>query len=269
MRFLRVQKTLTDLLRLHNVHVRCASGVQQKLSYVFKGGDILLTDLRVGDLIDRSADKCGDDVAFISMHQDISKTFSEMRREVERLASGFISIGLRKGDKIAIFSPNCYEWPLTQYAAAKAGLILVNINPALQKMEVEYCLKKVKCKAVVTWDVFKTQDYYKIMCDLIPELPKSKPGHIRNSNLPNLESVIMISDNKMDGTFDFKDVLDSGNKESDKLLSEIEKSIQFDDPVNIQYTSGTTGTPKGATLNHHSLVNNCLIGASRLRFHLS
>ncbi|GIX73872.1 medium-chain acyl-CoA ligase ACSF2, mitochondrial [Caerostris extrusa] len=206
-------------------------------------GDIPLSSLTVSKLLDETVDKCGDRIAFISVHQGISKSYTDFRHEVAKLASGFISLGLRKGDRIGLCCPNCYEWPLTQYAAAKAGLILVNINPVSEPMELDYCLKKVGCKALVTWDIFKTQNFYNILCEIIPELSKSTSCRLKSSN----------------GILNISDVIESGNKESDEILSSIEKSIQFDDPVNIQYTSGTTGKPKGAVISHHNIINNVLI----------
>ncbi|KAF8781965.1 Medium-chain acyl-CoA ligase ACSF2 like protein [Argiope bruennichi] len=270
MNYFRIQKSILGFSKLHYISARCFSDAHTKIrnSYYFMPGDIMLSSLRLGDIVDVSADKCGDHTAVISVHQNISKTYSKLRDEAERLASGLLSIGLRKGDRIGLCAPNCYEWPLTQFAAAKAGLILVNINPASQSMELEFCLKKVDCKALVIPDVFKTQDYYKILCNIIPDLPRSAPGKLQNSKLPSLESIIMISDHHNDGVLNLKDVLDGGNKESDALLSKIEKSIQFDDPVNIQFTSGTTGTPKGAVLTHHNVMNNALLSGKRYGFDL-
>ncbi|GFT22810.1 medium-chain acyl-CoA ligase ACSF2, mitochondrial [Nephila pilipes] len=271
MNYFKGQIIFNNFLKLYSSQLRFLSQVQHKLkqSYYFMPGDEVLSSSTLSQVLDDTADKCGDETAFISAHQGISKNFSSFRHEVERLASGFVSLGLRKGDRLGICCPNCYEWPLTQYAAAKAGLVLVNINPASQASELEYCLKKVDCKALITWDILKTQIFYDILCHIIPDLPKSDSYKLDTKKFPNLKSIIMISKDKKEGVLNFNDVLEFGNKESDKTLSEIEKSVQFDDPVNIQYTSGTTGQPKGVTLSHHNVINNSLIVGKRMGYNLS
>lgn len=270
MNYFKGQVVFHNFLKIHSSQIRFLSQVQQKLksSYYFMPGNTILSSSTLSQVLDETADKCGDETAFISVHQGISKNFTSFRHEVDRLASGFVSLGLRKGDRIGICSPNCYEWPLTQYAAAKAGLILVNINPASQASELEYSLRKVGCKALVTWDILKTQVFYDIFCQIIPDLPKSDPYKLNSIKLPNLKSIIMISKDKKDGVLNFNDVLQFGNKESDKTLYETEKTIQFDDPLNIQYTSGTTGYPKGVILSHHNVVNNSLMAGKRLGYNL-
>ncbi|XP_035208740.1 medium-chain acyl-CoA ligase ACSF2, mitochondrial-like isoform X1 [Stegodyphus dumicola] len=140
-----LQRKMFHLLKTSYFPLRSISSIQKKIknSYYFMNGDVLLSSNTIEQLVDIAADESGDHVAFISVHQEISKSFSQFRQEVQKFASGLISLGLRKGDTVAICSPNCYEWPVTQFATAKAGLVLVNINPAYQAKELEYCLKKV------------------------------------------------------------------------------------------------------------------------------
>ncbi|XP_054709150.1 medium-chain acyl-CoA ligase ACSF2, mitochondrial-like [Uloborus diversus] len=246
------------------------SDVQKKIknSYIFKHGDVVLSSSTMGQLVDKAADENGDHIAFISAHQGISKTFSEFRSDVSKVASGLVSLGLTKGDRVAIYCPNCYEWPLVQFATAKAGLILVNINPAQQASELEYSLKKAGCKALIMWDKLKTQDFYEILLQIVPELSTSYPGKLKSQNIPTLESVIMVATETKDGIIRMDDLMNLGNNESDKLLDALEKSVQFDDPINIQFTSGTTGKPKGATLSQHNIINNALVSARSLGHNL-
>ncbi|KFM70604.1 Acyl-CoA synthetase family member 2, mitochondrial, partial [Stegodyphus mimosarum] len=268
--FLNLKRKLFRVLNASYFQSRGISDVQKKIknSYYFMRGDLLLSSSSIGQLVDVAADESGDHVAFISANQKISKSFSQFRHEVNKFASGLVSLGLQKGDKIAICSPNCYEWPVAQFATAKAGLILVNINPAYQAKEMEYCLKKMECKAIITWDILKTQNFYKLLCEIAPELPKSAAGKLKSHNIPSLETVIMISEDSKDGILLFNDVMNAGNSDSDKALAKLEKLIQFDDPINIQFTSGTTGFPKGATLTHHNLINNALVSGRRLGYNL-
>ncbi|KAG8174855.1 hypothetical protein JTE90_007781 [Oedothorax gibbosus] len=266
-----ISNCLRQIKRFSLSQVRYISDVQRKIqkSYYFMHGDFNLSSSTVGEVLNETADKHGDNIAFISSHQGISKNYSEFRKETEQLASGLISNGLKRGDRIAICAPNCYEWAIVQFAAAKAGLILVTLNPALRPNELKYYLNKVRCKALVSWDVLKTQDFYDIYCELIPELPKCNPNQLKTSNLPHLEKIVMISKEQKEGTLNFMNVFESSSKESYEALSTIENSIQFDDPVNIQFTSGTTGMSKGATLSHHNIVNNSVVSGRRLGYNLT
>lgn len=267
----KIPKKLLKLFKPYGTHIRNISEVQRKIqnSYYFMHGDVMLSSATVGQLVDKAADESGDRMSFVSAHQGVGKTYAEFRKEVLQLASGLVSLGLRKGDRIAIFSPNCYEWPVAQYATAKAGLISVTINPAYQAAELEYCLKKVGCKAIISADHLKTTDYYQMFCKMMPELPTKSPlAKIQSKKLPQLERIIMITDKAKEGTLSFTDVLQAGNAESNELLATTEKSLQFDDPINIQFTSGTTGNPKGALLTHHNIINNALICGRRVGFNL-
>ncbi|XP_022256693.1 acyl-CoA synthetase family member 2, mitochondrial-like [Limulus polyphemus] len=211
--------------------------------------------MTVGQTIDYAADIEGDRLAFVSRHQGIRKTFSELQNDVNHLAAGFLALGLQPGDRVGIMAPNCYEWILTQFATARAGMILVNINPALQEQELEYCIHKVHMHAIISADNFKTQDYYQILSNIIPELSSSRPGHVKSSR----KHLSFYS-----GTFTFQEAMDA--PESHHFLALNDVSLTFDDTANIQFTSGTTGLPKAAMLSHHNLVNNALFVGLRLGY---
>jgi fatty-acyl-CoA synthase len=188
--------------------------------------------------------------------QNVRLTFAELRREVDRLATGLIALGLKPGDRVGLWSPNRIEWVLTQYATAKAGLILVNINPAYRAAELEYALNKVGCRALISSDRFKTTDYIGILRELAPELDHCASGALKAGRLPHLSIAIHFADADEPGYYRFSDIRGMGGPAELERLEELSGLLQPDDPINIQFTSGTTGTPKAATLTHHGLLNN-------------
>ena len=175
---------------------------------------------------------------------------------VDALAAGFLALGLERGARIGVWSLNRPEWTLTQFAAAKAGIILVTINPAYRLSELEFALAKVGCAAIVTATAFKTSNYMEMLNTLLPELAKSVPGELQAARLPQLRAVIQIGGPASPGTIAFEDVTKMGGARHRETLAELAKTLQFDDAVNIQFTSGTTGSPKGVTLTHHNILNN-------------
>jgi fatty-acyl-CoA synthase len=183
---------------------------------------------------------------------------------VDRLSAGLLALGLQPGDRVGIWSPNNAAWVLTQYATAKAGLILVNINPAYRVAELEFALKKVECRALITADRFKTSDYLGMLRELAPEIDTSTPGQLRATRLPHLQTVIHLADTDEPGFLQFDAVQHLGGSAGLARLEELTATLQPDDPINIQFTSGTTGSPKAATLTHHNLLNNAFFQGQRM-----
>src|SRR5579872_5717872 len=225
-------------------------------SYVHGASDKPLLGETVGRLLDRMAGEGPDRPALVVRHQGVRLSYGQLKTEVDRLAAGLLALGLEPGERIGIWSPNNAEWVLTQFATAKAGLILVNINPAYRLAELEYALKTSGCAALVTASRFKTSDYLGMLRELMPELQTAAPGDIGAARLPDLRLVVTIGPDAEPGTIRFDDVAGrDGPAERDRLAA-LAGELQFDDPINIQFTSGTTGFPKGATLTHHNILNN-------------
>ena len=220
----------------------------------------------LGVNFDLAAEKWGDNDALIVRHQGIRWTYNDLKKEVDAFAAGLLALGLEPGDRIGIWSPNNSEWVVTQYATAKAGLILVNINPAYRVAELEYALNKVTCKALILATQFKSSDYLGMLKELAPEIPLSKPGSLNSERLPNLKIVIKIGGDEEKGFFDFQEIGGIASKKDNDRINDLVNALQFDDPINIQFTSGTTGFPKGATLTHFNVLNNGYFTGESLKF---
>src|SRR5690349_17078289 len=225
-------------------------------SYVCGISDAPLLGETIGRSLDRAVQRWGNREALVSPSHDVRWTWSEFAERVDALAAGFLALGLERGQRIGIWSLNRPEWTLTQFAAAKAGLILVTINPAYRLSELEFALKKVGCTALVTATAFKTSDYIGMVNMLAPELATSVPGRLAAARLPHLRCVIQIGGPPVPGAIAFDEVAARGGEAERAELRELAGLLQFDDAVNIQFTSGTTGSPKGVTLTHHNILNN-------------
>ncbi|CDG81244.1 AMP-binding enzyme family protein [Janthinobacterium agaricidamnosum NBRC 102515 = DSM 9628] len=226
------------------------------MSYVHGAHDTPLIGDTIGAHLDRMAARFGPQAALVVPHQDVRWSYRQFHDKVNQLAAGLLKLGLRPGERVGIWSQNCAEWVLTQFATAKAGLILVNINPAYRRSELEYVLDKVQCSALILAPSFKSSDYIAILQDVVPEIHHSQPGRLQSARLAHLRHVIRLGNGKTPGMVNFDDLLQGINGADIADLERIAAMLQFDDPVNIQFTSGTTGAPKGATLTHHNILNN-------------
>lgn len=225
-------------------------------SYVRGDASIALLADTIGTAFDRTVARYGERTALVVSHQQIAWTYLELARHVETLAAGLFRLGLLRGDRIGIWAPNRAEWTVTQYAAAKLGLILVNLNPAYRLTEIEFALNKAGCKALVLADQFRTSNYIEMLRTLAPELDWSAPGKLKAARLPALEIVIQLGLECQPGFFRFAEIAELGKDVDRQDLVAAASKLRCDDPINIQFTSGTTGTPKGATLSHRNLLNS-------------
>ena len=228
----------------------------QGMSYVSGACEKPLLGLTIGAQLDRTVARFPDNEALVVPHQGVRWRYGAFKEKVDALSAGLLALGLEPGDRLGIWSPNNSEWALTQFAAAKAGLILVNINPAYRLAELEYALNKVACRALVAAESFKSSRYLDMLRGLAPELDQARPGALKAAKLPHLETVVRLGSDTSAGMYNFAEVTAlAGGPERDRL-SALGATLQFDDPINIQFTSGTTGFPKGATLSHHNILNN-------------
>ena len=225
-------------------------------SYVCGVADAPLLGETIGRALDQAVIKWREREALVSPSHGVRWTWMEFAERVDALAAGFLALGFESGARIGVWSLNRPEWTLTQFAAAKAGLILVTINPAYRLSELEFALAKVGCAAIVTATAFKTSNYMEMLNTLLPELATSPPGKLQAARLPQLRAVIQIGGPKCPGTIAFAAVSGLGGARHREQLAVLAKTLQFDDAVNIQFTSGTTGSPKGVTLTHHNILNN-------------
>jgi fatty-acyl-CoA synthase len=217
------------------------------LSYAHGASAVPLIGQTIGENLEATVARWPDREALVSRHQDLRYTYAEFDAAVNDVACGLLARGLAKGDRVGIWAPNVVEWTLVQYATAKLGVILVNINPAYRTHEVQYVLAQSGCRVLVAATTFKTSNYVEMVAQVRGELP-------------TLTDVVFI------GTDDWASLLTDGQSVAVDVVRERQATLSFDDPINIQYTSGTTGFPKGATLSHHNILNNGYFVAKGCRY---
>ncbi len=232
------------------------------VSYVHGAGGAALLGDTIGEHFAAAAARWPNGEALVVRHQGVRWTYDELHRRATEVACGMLALGLEPGDRVGIWSPNCAEWVLTQFATAMAGLVLVNVNPAYRTTELEYALNKVECKALVLAETFKTSDYPAMLEELAPEIPASTPGRLHAERLPHLRTPILIGAARV-GYIPFSSVAHRATDSRRRRPSEL--TPDCDDPINIQFTSGTTGLPKGATLTHHNILNNAYFVGEAMR----
>jgi len=235
-------------------------------SFVCGTSDQPLMYQTLGEAFDQAVELWGDKEAIVVRHQGIRWSYRQFGQAVDAFASGLLALDLQPGDRVGIWSPNNIEWVITQFATAKAGLILVNINPAYRKAELSYTLNKVGCKALILASAFKSSDYLGMLREIAPGIDASTNGPLNLPELPELRSLIVISDEPVTGMIRFDDIAAMAPADAADQLRSRALNSQPDDAINIQFTSGTTGLPKGATLTHFNVLNNGYFCGQAMKF---
>lgn len=212
----------------------------------------------IGELLDETAEKFPTKEAIIYVEQNLRYTYREFQDVCNTIAKGLMSMGVRKGDHIAIWASNIPEWVITQYASAKIGAVLVTVNTSYQSQELEYLLKQSDATTLLLMEEFKGASYLEIFKDICPEVTEQLSGDLTSSRFPKLKNIVFLGDDPQSGMYTWQHLIRAGAEISDEALQEIQQSLVPDEVINMQYTSGTTGFPKGVMLTHSNIINNAI-----------
>jgi len=224
-----------------------------------------LVEKTIGSLLREAAAATPDGDAFVFPDEDVRFTWRDFDELCDRFARGLLSLGLERGANMAVWSTNRPEWVVSQMGSARAGVVMVTVNPAYRPGEIEYLLRQSRSECLVLIERFRDNPYLETIFALIPELKRDRPGSLRSERFPRLRHVIFVGTATPPGCWNFREVLAQGDTVSGEALGAREAALSPEDPINIQYTSGTTGNPKGATLSHRNIVNDALLMGECMR----